>query len=117
MMRRYLDVLVQRILGGIVYKNMEELIEYVNGRVILIDCIERLLKEWSRYRSVDLLEYKCYVLGRCYMIPDLMMLSWSVLGLEDREYMIGDSFMVRVLDIDYNRMRVTCERVLDGSMK
>lgn len=52
--RRYFDVIVHRLLAGVKYKNIEEILEYINQRERYIDTLSRLSDRLKMLTIIDM---------------------------------------------------------------
>jgi len=132
--RRYFDVLVHRILGGIIYTNLPDLLESINNRNHIIDKLNKLHHEWKLYTLINNTKqyiYNAYVIdinivGLGYLIPEMMLDGWihvsNILGKKweydnDKNVLwsgevvigIGSKIIVQLTEVSLIKHRIVSE--------
>lgn len=102
--RRYFDVIVHRIITGVEYSNLDQMLEYINQREVYIDSIVRL---YSRLKILGYLESNTQLTYPAYWIPQGLILG--DLLFEIKYYPVDqtklyEKVQVQILGINWDKL-------------
>jgi len=102
--RRYFDVIIHRIIGGITYYNLPEILEYINLREIHIDS---LVKLYSRLKILDYLDKNKQRNWIGYWIPQGLILEDFLFEIKYYPIDITKLYTqvkIKIVKIDWSRL-------------
>ena len=109
--RRYFDVIIHRLLAGVKIDNINEVLEYINGRERYIDKITKLYNMLKIFDYLDNNKNKIwnsYIIGKTdigytCLIEDLL---YEIFIFSNNSYEIGDKINVKIKNIIWESLDI-----------